>query len=214
MATTSPDNIYSPDLSNPWLQTVDLAAMADSVQAGLVSVREGVAYRTGTNAERLAMPPGGLFDGLRFYAQDTDLEWLYANSAWRVAGGLMPFANANVTAGSIPANTWTTLALTPVTGRHITVASGKLTVSITGRYRISADAVFAASIFGQVRIWKNGTDLLREGLSGVNSNGATFPEATAEINLVAGDYLDIQAVSNSGGTLFGGAVAMTFVPGA
>lgn len=39
MATTSPDNIFSPDLSNPWLQTVDLAAMADSVQGALNGVR-------------------------------------------------------------------------------------------------------------------------------------------------------------------------------
>ena len=39
MAATSPDNIYSPDLSNPWLQTVDLAAMADSVQDALNNVR-------------------------------------------------------------------------------------------------------------------------------------------------------------------------------
>lgn len=39
MATTSPDNIYSPDLSNPWLQTVDLAAMADTIQGALNGVR-------------------------------------------------------------------------------------------------------------------------------------------------------------------------------
>ena len=39
MATTSPDNIYSPDLSSPWLQTVDLAAMADSVQDALNGIR-------------------------------------------------------------------------------------------------------------------------------------------------------------------------------
>lgn len=40
MATTSPDNIYSPDLSNPWLQTVDLAAMADTIQGALNDVRD------------------------------------------------------------------------------------------------------------------------------------------------------------------------------
>lgn len=82
MATTSPDNIYSPDLSNPWLQTVDLAAMADSVQDALNNVRGGQAYQVGTDAERLALSGSGLFKGLIFYTTDTDLEWRYDGSAW------------------------------------------------------------------------------------------------------------------------------------
>lgn len=82
MATTSPDNIYSPDLSNPWLQTVDLAAMADSVQDALNNVRGGQAYQVGTDAERLALSGSGRFKGLIFYTTDTNLEWRYDGSAW------------------------------------------------------------------------------------------------------------------------------------
>jgi len=84
MATTVPDGIWTPDDSTAYNLPVDLAAMADTVQAGLNSVREEAAYRTGTNAERLALPPGGLFDGLRFYATDTFTEWTYTSGAWRL----------------------------------------------------------------------------------------------------------------------------------
>lgn len=82
MATTVPDGIWSPDDSTAYNPPVDLAAMADTVQAGLNSVREGAAYRTGTDAERLALPPGELFDGLLFYATDTQLEWRYNGTQW------------------------------------------------------------------------------------------------------------------------------------
>lgn len=82
MATTVPDGIWTPDYSVAYNLPVDLAAMADTIQAGLNSVRDGAAYRTGTDAERLALPPGELFDGLRFYATDTGIEWRYNGTQW------------------------------------------------------------------------------------------------------------------------------------
>lgn len=51
MATTSPDNLYSPDSSDPYALTQDLGAMQDSVQTALV--RRANAY-VGTSAQRNA----------------------------------------------------------------------------------------------------------------------------------------------------------------
>lgn len=51
MATTSPDNLYSPDSSDPYALTQDLGAMQDSVQSALV--RRANAY-VGTSAQRNA----------------------------------------------------------------------------------------------------------------------------------------------------------------
>lgn len=51
MATTSPDNIYSPDSGNQYALVQDLGAMADSVQSALAT--RGNSYR-GTSAQRTA----------------------------------------------------------------------------------------------------------------------------------------------------------------
>jgi len=213
MATTVPDGIWSPDDSTAYNPPIDLAAMADTIQGALNDVRSEIAYEVGADAGRLSIPPGELFDGLRWYSSDTNLEWLYASGIWRVSGGLVPFADASVPAGTVPAAAWTSLALSGTGGRLISVGSGKLTVSVPGRYRIVAGATVTASISGQARIRKNGTETFRESISSV-TGGAAYPEAMAEMNLSPGDYLEFQIVSNSGGTLFGGSVNMMLVPGA
>lgn len=59
MATTSPDNIWTPDSGDDYALTVDLAAMADTVQDALNNVPKN--YLRGTNAERLAITGGGTF---------------------------------------------------------------------------------------------------------------------------------------------------------
>ena len=42
MATTSPDNIYSPDAGQPYALTQDLLAMADSIQVALSDMRSAI----------------------------------------------------------------------------------------------------------------------------------------------------------------------------
>ena len=56
MATTTPDNIYSPDAGQQYALTQDLLAMADSVQNALTTRALTASVRTyvGTRAERLA----------------------------------------------------------------------------------------------------------------------------------------------------------------
>ena len=57
MATTSPDEIYSPDAGQQYALTQDLLAMADSVQDALTDVRAGIRTFAGTNSARTAVVP-------------------------------------------------------------------------------------------------------------------------------------------------------------
>lgn len=85
MATTSPDNIWTPDSGDDYALTVDLAATADTVQAAITNLRASGQYRVLTNAQRLALSGGSLFEGLRVWTSDTKQEWLYTNGAWVVS---------------------------------------------------------------------------------------------------------------------------------
>lgn len=80
MATTSPDNIWTPDSGDDYALTVDLAATADTIQAALNAIPRN--YRVGTDAQRLALTGAGLFEGLKFYTTDTNIEWFYSGTAW------------------------------------------------------------------------------------------------------------------------------------
>lgn len=80
MATTSPDAIWSPDSGDDYALTVDLAAMADTVQDALDSVKT---YRVGTDAERLALSGANLFNGLRWHSTDTREDWIYSLGSWQ-----------------------------------------------------------------------------------------------------------------------------------
>lgn len=79
MATTSPDNIWTPDSGDDYALTVDLAAMADTVQDA-ISANRG--YRVGSNSDRLSLTGGQLFEGLHFWATDTKIEWVYSGGSW------------------------------------------------------------------------------------------------------------------------------------
>lgn len=82
MATTSPDDIWTPDSGDDYALTVDLAAMADTVQDALNTVKT---YQVGTDAQRTALSGASLFKGLKFYANDTNLEWVYNGTDWKLA---------------------------------------------------------------------------------------------------------------------------------
>lgn len=79
MATTSPDNIWTPDAGDLYDLSIDLAATADSVQDALLRYR---GLRVMTNAQRLALAGANLFDGLHVYTTDTDRYWIYVSGAW------------------------------------------------------------------------------------------------------------------------------------
>lgn len=93
MATTSPDNIWTPDAGDDYALTTDLAAMADTVQDAITANRVG---RIGTNAQRLALTGADLFEGLTFRTTDTRRDWVYTNGAW--VQRMAPYALAGGTA--------------------------------------------------------------------------------------------------------------------
>lgn len=105
MAITSPDNLFSPDAPSPYNLTVDLAAMQTSVQAALNN--RPATYRILTNAQRLALPGGSLFEGLLVWTSDTRVEWRYTNGVWVPGDTLwsaLPLSNGWINYGSVYGN--------------------------------------------------------------------------------------------------------------
>lgn len=83
MATTSPDNIWTPDAGDDYALTTDLAATADTVQDAITDLRTKTGYRADlTDAQRLALSGGSLFEGLWVRTTDTKIDWLYTGGAW------------------------------------------------------------------------------------------------------------------------------------
>lgn len=83
MATTSPDNIWTPDAGDDYALTTDLAATADTVQDAISRVRSENGYRTDlTDAQRIALTGSDLFEGLTVWTKDTRVRWIYTQSAW------------------------------------------------------------------------------------------------------------------------------------
>lgn len=93
---TTPGGRFSPGDSDDWDLTTDLAAMQVSNEnATATEIAAAIAasppptlnYRVGTNAQRLALASGSLFEGLRW--RTTDLggqDWLYTGGAWYQVG--------------------------------------------------------------------------------------------------------------------------------
>lgn len=80
MATTSPDDIWTPDAGDDYALTTDLAAMANTVQDAINNVRTNGPYRAGLESGRLSTPDP--FDGLLYFSTDTGRLWRYSGSSW------------------------------------------------------------------------------------------------------------------------------------
>lgn len=80
MATTSPDGIYSPDAGQQYALTQDLLLMADTVQDGLTSVRDGIRYRTGSSSDRDDWNSPG--EGALFWNTTSNQLQVYQSGVW------------------------------------------------------------------------------------------------------------------------------------
>lgn len=78
MATTSPDNIWTPDSGDGYALTQDLAAFADTTQDALV-VRAN--YYTGDNSQ-MANQESKATEGSMFFNTDDDKEYRLVSGAW------------------------------------------------------------------------------------------------------------------------------------
>lgn len=98
MATTSPDNLWTPDAGDDYALVTDLAATADTVQDAITALRGNVRYIVGTNAARLASTPT---EGTRWRTTDTDRDWFYNGTSWLGVdpSGYLIFPTAAVSSG-------------------------------------------------------------------------------------------------------------------
>lgn len=81
MATTSPNNIWTPDSGDDYALTVDLAAMADTVQDAITNNKTTF---EGLDSSRPANGTPGLVSGMTWYSTDTDTLWRYLGGTWRI----------------------------------------------------------------------------------------------------------------------------------
>lgn len=101
MATTSPDDIWTPDAGDDYALTTDLAAMADTIQDAITANKVNL---KGLDSTRPANGSAGLSAGMTWYSTDTGVTWRYNGSAWfienRPLGTYTPTV-AGITAGQI-----------------------------------------------------------------------------------------------------------------
>lgn len=158
MVTTSPDNIWSPDAGDDYALTTDLAALADTVQDAITANRVS---RIGTDAQRLALTGGELFEGLTFRTTDTRRDWVYTGGAW--VQRMAPFALASGTATigtgettvNFPASTFTqipklqlTVATTPSAQVAVTFLGTGANAPTTSNFKVRIFSLGGVSIGG------------------------------------------------------------------
>ena len=94
-------------------------------------------------------------------------------------------------------------------GAVTTGASWKFTAPIPGKYRVSASFLLQAAAYGSVNstamayLRKNGSkdSVLGRWLSQTTTSVRSFVNGSRTINLLAGDYIDIAGLQNSGGAV-------------
>lgn len=79
MASTTPDGIYSPDLTGEFNYVGDLGMLASSVQTALVKRSW---YYVGSDAQRLALQAPELRDGITWEDPSTGRMWTRRAGAW------------------------------------------------------------------------------------------------------------------------------------
>lgn len=82
MATTSPDNIWTPDSGDDYALTTDLAAMADTVQDAITDVRGEITTSSLAQAGLFSARPTFGVEGRTYYATDQDRSYFDTGSAW------------------------------------------------------------------------------------------------------------------------------------
>lgn len=122
-----------------------LASSADTAIGNAVTpVALGANHYTGTNSARTSFSGADLHEGITWYTTDTNLMWVYRDSAWKILGGGGRPILCRVTK-SIAQNlassqtiTWTSSSPSLDTdGFYSTGATTRLTIPYDGIYRVS-----------------------------------------------------------------------------
>ncbi len=187
MATTSPDNIWTPDSGDAYALTVDLASTADTVQEALNNQAKKFSSSVTSAAQRNALFPSPA-QGNRVFRTDLGYEETYlaiynvtTNPGGASSAGWYPTRRvftATRTGTQSLASGWNVIgtAMTSVRNDGLgTFSSGAFTVTAPGAYRISAK-LYLSALSPQI-----GLELTKNATT-PNSAGAlasTFIQATS-----------------------------------
>lgn len=193
MATTSPDNIWTPDAGDDYALTTDLAAMADTVQDAITANRTDL---IGLDANRPANGSAGLVNGMTWYSTDTRVTWRYNGSTWSIE--FRPLS------AYTPTVTGFTSAQVTVTGKYQrlgTYNSGFVTISKTT----------AGVLTGTVSISLPSTPLdtttpriLGDGLARVSLTGPVTTDYVLNARYTGGSSFNLNIADPGGSALTAG----------
>lgn len=96
MATTNPDEIWTPDSGDDYALTTDLAATADTVQIALNKYKN-LFY--GTNTERTNFTGPLRKEGVFWYVPSTGYMWQFLSGDWVNLGGYQPWTTLVAASG-------------------------------------------------------------------------------------------------------------------
>lgn len=190
--------------------------------SGTVTITNDMATTITASGDIVVGTGSGTYDNLpigttnQVLTADTTVSPYKVKWATPAAGGTT-FSGSAVydSAGSqsLTNNTWTTLTFNSefydTDAYHSTATNtGRFTIPAgkTGYYQINAQTVFEANVTGfrLVRVLKNGATTI--GTSGDNASvsGTMYPQAICIMSfyLTAGDYIEMQAIQSSGGSLY------------
>lgn len=213
MATTSPDNIWTPDATDDYALTADLATTASTVQSAISSVRNpadrnqqfyGPTSSVGTAT--------GMKRGDTYQESDGAMGLqVYNGTAW---GYVRNSAEINLVASAsqtLNANAFFTSWSAPGSGESInpsgtsffTYASGVITCVKSGNYRIMARLAVAPAANNAVAVYllKNGgsgTILAQDTVAATHPTYGTMIKLdVARVTLAAGDTLSIMVAAEA-----------------
>ena len=220
MATTNPDNIWTPDDGDDYALVTDLAAMADTIQAAL---NRGGAVSVANTTERGTYRPSPT-TGARVFRRDVGWEeTYYAASAlslgaagWYPTGGKLPTIDSSVTASNSAAGAggWTSktgLNQLP-TGAQVnaggfTFGNTDISLPYSGGLSISGTLTIDGSTAGTSRGARilvggraYGTSIVRTSANGFSGSAYSI-NFSSEATYTAGEVINIQALQDSGGNL-------------
>lgn len=206
MATTSPDNIWTPDGTDDYDHTIDLATMADSVQAAVSSVR------TGANAFKglLAARPTAGVEGRTYYATDINRGFRDDGTSWlpehifgvavRTGTALAFSSGAYVRADG---NTYWTTSSGMGAAQGVTYNNGWV-ITTPGWYEVSYHFVSGTAWFAGIQInavnVASFTDLRAPSAAPLTPAGVAAGSGTGIIKLAANDVVQLWTLGIGGAT--------------
>lgn len=192
---TTPGGRFSPGDSDDWDLTTDLAAMqvsnetatANEIAAAITTGLSGIAYRSGTNGDRIALSGASLVAGMRFQTTDNGgFEWINptgTSSGWRISPGQTLATgqfNSNPTTGGALIGAIISTIVLPV-GQRLRVTSGPIGLALTGVGAVNYRMVYRNSATDVSNSVFDKDTTVRGYIPATGGNVFTVPGTTFEV---------------------------------